>query len=1057
RWAPGRRFIDAYGPTETSICASLGECFAGGGKPSIGKPIANTRILILDATGQLLPIGVPGELCVGGVGLARGYLNRPDLTAEKFIADPHATVPGQRLYRTGDRARFLPNGTLEYLGRADFQVKIRGFRIELGEIEAVLAQHPDVSDAAVVARDDRGETRLVAYVVPREDRAIATADLRAHLERALPGHMVPAAFVRLDAMPLTPTGKVDRSALPAPEPAADQRGFIAPRGPVEEAIAVIWAELLRLPRVSAHDGFFALGGHSLLATQAAARLRAAFGVEIPLRALFEAPSPAELALRIVAALRAGHGVSVPPLVRAPREGVIALSFAQERLWFLDQLEPGLPSYVMASAVRLEGPLDAGALERALYVIVARHEILRTTFTTAAGKPAQIIHTSMDLGFSVADLSALSAAEGDAAVEREIAIEARRPFDLAHGPILRARALRLAEDRHVLLFAVHHIASDAWSSGVFVRELGALYRAFVSGTPSPLTELPIQYADYAAWQRRWLADTALDQQLAYWRGHLAGAPGALDLPADRLRSPVPSHRGDRRSRVISRSVAQALAELARREGVTLFMTLLAAFDVLLYRYTGQGDLVVGTPIAGRTQAETEGLIGFFVNTLALRAELSGETSFRALLQQVKETCLGAYAHQDMPFERLVQELVPERDLGRSPLFQVTFTLQSAPREAMALEGLRAENLRVAGASAKFDLTLAMIEGSSGLTALFEYATDLFDASTIERLLGHLETLLEGIAADPAAAVASLPLLPAAERHTLLVDFNRTATPFAQGATIHGTFEAHAARQPDAPALAFGQTTLSYRELDERANQLAHHLRKQGVGPSVLVGISMHRSPAMIIAVLGTLKAGGAYVPLDPTYPEDRLAFMLADARVAVLLTESRVASELPAHEALVLCLDSDWPAVAAESTAVPPPLAGASSLAYVIYTSGSTGRPKGAMVEHHGLVNVAEVHARSFGSGPGSRVLQLASLSFDASVWEMVMALLNGGTLVLAEADALLPGPELAKTLVEQRITALTISPSVLAALPPASLPDLQTIIVAGEACPEDLVTRWAPG
>ena len=936
-------------------------------------------------------------------------------------------------------------------------MKIRGFRIELGEIEAVLAQHPDVRDAAVVARDDRGETRLVAYVVPRDDRAIATADLRAHLERALPGHMVPAAFVRLAAMPLTPTGKVDRSALPAPEPAADQRELIAPRGPVEEAIARVWAEILRLPRVSAHDGFFALGGHSLLATQAAARLRAAFGVEIPLRALFEAPSPAELALRIDAALRAGHGVSVPPLVRAPREGVIALSFAQERLWFLDQLEPGDPSYVMASAVRLEGPLDAGALERALYVIVARHEILRTTFTTAAGKPAQIIHTSMDLGFSIADLTALSAAEGDAAVLREIAIEARRPFDLARGPILRARALRLAEDRHVLLFAVHHIASDAWSSGVFVRELGALYRAFVSGTASPLTELPIQYADYAAWQRRWLADTALDQQLAYWRGHLAGAPGALDLPADRLRSPVPSHRGDRRSRVIARPVAQALGELARREGVTLFMTLLAAFDVLLYRYTGQGDLVVGTPIAGRTQAETEGLIGFFVNTLALRAELGGEMSFRALLQQVKETCLGAYAHQDMPFERLVQELVPERDLGRSPLFQVTFTLQSAPREAMALEGLRAENLRVAGASAKFDLTLAMIEGPDGLTALFEYATDLFDASTIERLLGHLETLLEGVAADPAAAVASLPILPAAERQTLLVDFNRTAIPFAQGATIHGTFEAHAARQPDAPALAFGQTTLTYRELDERANQLAHHLRKQGVGPSVLVGISMHRSLAMIIAVLGTLKAGGAYVPLDPTYPEDRLAFMLADARVAVLLTESRVASELPAHEARVLCLDSDWPAVAAESMEAPPPLAGAASLAYVIYTSGSTGRPKGAMVEHHGLVNVAEVHARALGSGPGSRVLQLASLSFDASVWEMVMALLNGGTLVLAEAEALLPGPELVKTLVDQRITALTISPSVLAALPPASLPDLQTIIVAGEACPEDLVTRWAPG
>ncbi len=587
--------------------------------------------------------------------------------------------------------------------------------------------------------------------------------------------MVPAAFVQLAAMPLTPSGKVDRPALPAPEPAADHHDYLAPRGPVEEAIASVWAETLRLPRVSAHDGFFELGGHSLLATQAAARLRAALGMEIPLRALFEAPTPAALALRIDTALRAGHGVNVPPLVRAPREGVLALSFAQERLWFLDQLEPGDPSYVMASAVRLEGSLSTVALERALQAIVARHEILRTTFTTTAGEPAQIIHAAMDLGFSITDLSALSAAESDAAVQREIALEARRPFDLARGPILRARVLRLAEDRHVLLFAVHHVAFDAWSSGVFVRELGALYRAFAANRPSPLPELSIQYADYSAWQRRWLAGTALDQQLAYWRAHLAGAPGALDLPADRLRLPAPSRGGGHRSRVIPAAVAQALTELSRREGVTLFMTLLAAFDVLLYRYTGQGDLVVGTPIAGRTQAETEGLIGFFVNTLALRAELTHEMSFRALLQQVKETCLGAYAHQDMPFERLVQELVPDRDLGRSPLFQVTFTLQSAPREAMALEGLRAENLRVAGGAAKFDLTLAMIEGPSGLTALFEYATDLFDAATIERLLGHLATLLSGIAADPGAAIASLPILPEAERQMLLVDFNRTAIP------------------------------------------------------------------------------------------------------------------------------------------------------------------------------------------------------------------------------------------------------------------------------------------
>jgi amino acid adenylation domain-containing protein/non-ribosomal peptide synthase protein (TIGR01720 family) len=1060
RWAPGRQFIDAYGPTETSVCASLGECFAGGGKPSIGKPISNHRILILDPAGGLLPIGVPGELCVGGVGLARGYLHRPELTAEKFIADPHSAVPGQRLYRTGDLARFLPDGTLEYLGRIDHQVKIRGFRIELGEIEAVLSQHPAVGDAAVIVREDRGDKRLIAYLVARAGHEISSTELRAHLKDRLLEHMVPAAFVALEAMPLTPSGKVSRGALlalAAPDTAAAARDFIAPRGPVEEAIAGIWAEILRLPRVSAHDGFFELGGHSLLATQAVARLRAAFDVEIPLRALFEAPSPADLAVRVDAALRAGRGVQLPPLTRASREGAIALSFAQERLWFLDQLEPGDPSYVMASAIRLDGALDVSALERALAAIVARHEILRTTFTTASGKPAQIIHPSMDPGFSITDLSALAAAEADAAVASEIAIEARRPFDLAHGPILRARVLRLSADRHVLLHAVHHIASDGWSNGVFTRELGALYQAFVAGSTPALPELPIQYADHAAWQRRWFVGAALEQQLWYWRGHLAGAPAALDLPADRPRPPAPSHRGDRRSITLPPALAPALSDLSRREGTTLFMTLLAAFDVLLYRYTGQGDLVVGTPIAGRAQAETEGLIGFFINTLALRAEITGEMSFRALLQQVKETCLGAYAHQDMPFERLVQELVPERDLSRSPLFQVTFTLQNTPREALALGGLTATSLRAASDSAKFDLTLAMIEGPHGLTALFEYSTDLFDAATVERLASHLGVLLEGIVANPGATVASLPILPAAERQTLLVDFNRTRVAYARGATIHGTFEAHAARQPGAPALVFEGQTLSYRELDERANQLAHHLRARGVGPSVLVGISMHRSLEMIVAVLGTLKAGGAYVPLDPTYPKDRLSFMLEDARVEMLLTQASVAADLPAHEATVLCLDRDWPAIAAGSRALPAPLATDTDLAYVIYTSGSTGKPKGVMVEHHGLVNVAEVHARAFRSGPDSRVLQLASLSFDASVWEMVMALLNGGCLVLASADALLPGPDLLKTLTDNRITALTISPSVLAALPLTSLPDLRTIVVAGEACSEDLVSRWAPG
>jgi amino acid adenylation domain-containing protein/non-ribosomal peptide synthase protein (TIGR01720 family) len=1054
RWAPGRQFVDAYGPTETSICASMGECFAGGGKPSIGKPISNTRIYILDPKRNPTPIGVPGELCVAGAGLARGYLNRPELTADKFIPDPFTREPGARLYRTGDLCRWLPDGTLEFLGRIDLQVKVRGFRIELGEIEAVLASHPAVRDAVVLAREDRGDKRLVAYVVSAEGTSSTPAELRAFLKDKLPDHMIPSAFVRLESMPLTPNGKVDRRALPAPE-FGEEREYVAPRGPVEESIAGTFADLLGAPRVGAHDGFFELGGHSLLATQAIARIRAAFGVELPLRALFEAPTPAALAARVEASLRAGRGVELPVLVRSPREGVP--SFAQERLWFLDQLEPGDPSYIIASAVRVAGALDPAAVERAIAEIARRHEILRTTFTVVDGRPLQVIQPSADLGFTVTDLSSLADLDREAAMRREIAADASRPFDLARGPVLRARLLRLAAEEHVLLYSMHHIASDGWSNGVFVREISSLYGAFASGAPSPLAELPIQYADYAAWQRRWLSGDALAQQLAYWTDHLRGAPRTLDLPADRARPPVPTHKGDRLSFAVPAPVAAALGELSRREGVTLFMTLLAAFDVLLYRITGQSDLVVGTPIANRTQAETEGMIGFFVNTLAVRAELSEDQSFRALLQQIKEACLGAYAHQDMPFERLVQALVPERDLARAPLFQITFTLQNTPREAMKLGDLPLQSLRAAAPTAKFDLTLAMIEGPSGLSALFEYSTDLFDASTIERMASHLVTLLEAAASDPAKSIALLPILPEPERQKVLVEWNRTSAPFDASACIHEAFEAHADKQPDAPALVFEHTTLSYRELDERANQLAHHLRTLGVSPEVLVGISMHRSLETIIAVLGTMKAGGAYVPLDPAYPKDRLEFMIQDSGAGVILTQERLLSELPAHDARTVCLDTGWAEIAKQPRERPSRKAITTNVAYVIYTSGSTGKPKGVVVEHHGLVNVAGVHQRAFGTGPGSRVLQFSSMNFDASVWETVMGLLTGATLVLAPQDALLPGPDLLKTLADQRITALTVPPSVLAAVPSSDLPALKTIVVAGEACPEDLVSRWAPG
>ncbi|MFS8069874.1 MAG: condensation domain-containing protein, partial [Byssovorax sp.] len=649
---PGVTILNGYGPTEGTTfttCHTVTEADTVGAIP-IGRPIANTRVYVLDAHGQLAPIGVPGELYVGGDGVARGYLDRPELTAERFVPDPFRGS-GQ-LYRTGDIVRFLEGGRLAFLGRRDFQVKIRGFRVELGEIEAVLAQHPAVRAVTVLAREDiPGDKRLVAYLAVGEEKAPSTADFKAFLAERLPDYLVPTAFVILATLPLNENGKIARRALPAPEASAiEARVHVAPRGPIEQAIAAIFAETLRLTEVSAHDGFFDLGGHSLLATQAIGRVRAALGVTLPLRALFEATTPAALALRVQTALGADRAPPPPPLVAVRRDAPLALSFGEERLWFLDQLQPGDASYVVPLPIYLTGPLDGAALRRAITEVVRRHEILRTTYGVVDARPVVVIHPPPDVDVPETLLTSLPAEQRVAAARAEIAAESARPFDLATGPLFRARLLVLGDEDHVLFLAMHHIVVDGWSTGVLDREIATLYAAFSRGEPSPLPELAIQYADYAAWQRAWLAGEVLQTELAYWRAHLAGAPRAIDLPTSRPRPPVQTYRGARRLFAVPAALAESLAELSRREGVTLFMTLLAAFDVLLHRYAGQDDIVVGTPIANRNRAETEGLIGFFVNTAVLRVRVTDDLSFRALLAQVKETCLGAYAHQDMPFER-----------------------------------------------------------------------------------------------------------------------------------------------------------------------------------------------------------------------------------------------------------------------------------------------------------------------------------------------------------------------------------------------------------------------
>jgi amino acid adenylation domain-containing protein len=970
--------FNLYGPSEDTVYSTYALVRRDSQKaPPIGRPISNTQTYILDAYQQPVPIGIPGELHLGGAGLARGYLNRPELTEEKFISHPFNNEPGTRLYKTGDLVRYLADGNIEFLGRIDHQVKVRGNRIELGEIESILGQHPNVREVVVTAREDvPGDKRLFAYVVPNQEQATTPRDLRHFLKDKLPNYMMPSAFVVLDKLPRTPNGKVDRRALPVPDKARPdlEETFVAPRTPVEEVLVGIWAEVLRLDKVGVQDNFFELGGHSLLATQVISRVRDAFSVELSLYSLFEAPTISSLGEKIEAARREGLGLQVPPILPRTINENLPLSFAQQRLWFLDQLVPDAPIYNIPLAYRVTGQLNVGALEQSLGKIVRRHEALRTTFAAVDGQPIQAIAPEIDLSLPIVDLREIAETERDAEVQRLATQEAQQPFDLMTGPLLRFQLLRLDEAEHVLLLTMHHIVSDGWSLGVLMRELAVLYEAFSTGKPASLPELPIQYADFALWQREWLSGEVLESQLAYWKQQLGGEVPVLELPTDRPRPPVQTYRGARQSFELSKDLTDALKALSRREGVTLFTTLLAAFKTLLYRYTGQEDVVVGCPIANRNRAEIEGLIGFFVNTLVLRSDLGGTPSFRELLGRVLKVALGAYAHQDMPFERLVEELQPERDRSYNPLFQAMFVLQNAPVPEMEFSNLTLSPMKVDSKTAKFDLSLSLTETEQGLIGAFGYNTDLFDEATIARTVGHLQTLLEGIVADPDKHIYELPILTEAEQHQLLVEWNDTEADYPKDKCIHQLFEEQVERTPDHVAVVFEDQQLTYRELNAKANQLARYLQKLGVRPEVLVGICVERSLEMVVGVLGILKAGGAYVPLDPEYPRERLAFMLEDIQAPVLLTQQQLIECFPAHGAHIVSIDSKWKAIASGSEENLVSGVMADNLAYVIYTSGSTGRPKGVLLQHKGFCNVMLTSVKAFGVKNDDRVLQFASFS-----------------------------------------------------------------------------------
>jgi amino acid adenylation domain-containing protein len=1404
RWAEGRRFLNAYGPTETTVCATIAERPDTRNRLPIGLPMSNTEVYLLDEDLRPVPVGVTGELHVGGVGLARGYLNRPGLTAERFIPHAFGREPGARLYKTGDLARFRPDGLIELLGRRDQQLKVRGFRVEPGEIEAALAAHPDVRQAAVVALgalgalgEAPGERRLVAYVSPAGGATPEPDALRRHLKGRLPEHMIPSAFVALDSLPLTPSGKVDRAALPSPDGARPrlEQAFVAPRGELEAMLCEMWRGVLRVEEVGVFDNFFDLGGDSIHAAVFINSLQKRLGAVVYVVALFDAPNVASLAAylaehypeavarvcgdepgdrpgraatrRIDAArvseireLIAGHArpepdgaassvreknppavfvlspprsgstllrvmlaghpalfappelellsfrtlaerrealsgrygfwlegtvralmqldgadaeraaavmreceargmttrefyrflqeraagrrlvdktpsyaleegvlrraenyfdgalyvhllrhplgmirsfedakleqvffryrhdyarrelaeliwdvsqqnilkflADVPParryalkfeeLVENPRaalEGLCAflgvefhaemlqpyrdkgsrmtdgihplskmlgdvkfhahdridakvaerwkdapgdaaplgdvtrdlaasfgyetpdappataaareltpmraaarggtrrfpLSFAQQRLWFIDRLTLDSPFYNIPEALRLGGRLDVGALERSFDEIVRRHEALRTAFTTDGANPVQVVCEPARACVGVTDLSALPEDAREREALRLAVEEAQRPFDLTRAPLTRARLLRLGAREHVLLVTTHHIVSDGWSVGVFLRELSALYGAHLRGEPSPLEELPAQYADFAVWQREWLQGEVLEEQLRYWRRQLGGELPVLELPTDRPRPPALSYKGADRHFELTAELTGRLKEFSRREGVTLFMSLLAAFNALLHRYTGQTDLVVGAPIAGRNRRELEGLIGFFVNTLALRTDLSGRPSFRELLGRVRATTLGAFAHQELPFEKLVEELHPQRDMSRNPLFQVTLALQNAPLEEMEMPGLRVSPLDIGNDATRFDLEFHLWEAEGQLAGNLIYNTDLFDAATVERMLGHFANLLEAALDAPDVRLSDLPMMTEAQRRQVLEAWNDTRGEYPRDACVHELFEAQAARAPEAAAVTAGDARLTYGELNASANRLARRLRALGVGAESRVGVLMERSPEMVAAFLAILKAGGAYVPLDLSYPKPRLRFMLEDAGVRVVLTGRRQLSLLPDSGAHVLCLDGEGEEIARERAEDLGPVAAADNAACVIYTSGSTGRAKGVCIDHR-AVNRLVCRTDYIELSPSDRVAQTSTATFDAATFEIWGALLNGAQLDIVPRDTALSPAALAAHIKERGVTVLFLTTALfnqVAAAQPRAFAPLDNLMFGGEA------------
>ncbi|MEV1046179.1 amino acid adenylation domain-containing protein, partial [Streptomyces sp. NPDC049916] len=1064
RWSAGRRLINGYGATETTVAATLTAPLTGTDAP-IGTPVGQSRVHVLDDRLAHLAPGTAGELYVAGANVARGYLNRPGLTATRFLADPYGP-PGSRMYRTGDIGLRHPDGRLEFLRRADDQVKIRGARVEPGELEAVLGRRDDVVQAAVTTRaDTRGERQLVAYVVPAS-AGTSAAELREDLRTTLPAYLVPASVVLLGELPLTPNGKVDRDALPDPRytPAGLDR---TARSPLEDTVRGLFAETLGLPQAGFDDDFFDLGGHSLLAGRLIGRIRGTLGLDLDMRDFFERPTPSALAAYLQ---RQEAGPARPELTRMPRPERIPLSFAQRRLWFLHRLQGPSATYNMPLALHLSGAVDTGALAAALTDVVRRHEPLRTLFPETDGEPEQRI---LDPEEARLDLPVRRIDAAD--LDRELRRSARHAFDLAHQIPVRAELLTLGPDRSVLMLVIHHIAGDGWSGAPLARDLVTAYAARHDGTAPQWLPLPVQYADYTLWQRAALGaedDPAgpLNEQLRYWREQLAELPDEVTVPGDRLRPAVATYRGGVVPITLDAELHTRVAELARTGGTTVYMVLQAALAALLTRLGAGTDITVGAGVAGRSEPALDDLVGLFVNMLALRTDTAGAPRFGDLLREVRDTSLAAYSHQDVPFEQLVESLNPHRVAGRQSLFQVALVLQNNTSVPFELPGLRVRAETVPTGTARFDLSLSVTENATpegapaGIHGTAEYAADLYDRRTAQAVVERWTQVLRQVVADPSRRIDTLDVTTPDDESRLSGwrRCDRDVPPL----TLSDLFERQAAATPDAVAVSDGDNAWTYRELNRRANHVAWRLIDRGIGPEDRVALAMPRSAGLVAALLGVLKAGAAYVPVDLVFPARRNRHVITDSAPRLVLTSRDGVENLPADLACELLMTDEDGSVCWETGREDDPgddgrvrPANVEDPAYVIYTSGSTGRPKGVVVTHRGLAAFAETLRQRCAADEDSRVLQLSSPSVDASVLEMVWAFSSGARLVIASQHRL-AGEELAKALTEHRITHAHVPPSALSTLAPETagrLPDFRLLSVGAEACPPELIRLWLPG